>query len=73
MVTNPFLFHGHNTGTTLIEQICKKILKGKDTATIASEIEEDNEDFVRDICAIAEKYMPDYDVDQIYQEWKSKA
>ena len=59
--------------TTLIEQICKKILKGKDSATIASEIEEDNEDFVREICAIAEKYMPDYDVDQIYEEWKSKA
>ena len=36
------------------------------------EIEEDNEDFAREICAIAEKYMPDYDVDQIYEEWKSK-
>ena len=36
------------------------------------EIEEDNEDFVREICAIAEKYIPDYDVDQIYEEWKSK-
>ena len=55
-----------------IGQICKKLLKGKSVAVIASEIEED-EDYVKEISSIAEKYQPDYDEKAIYKEWKQKA
>ena len=53
----------------LIGLICKKLLKGKSVDVIASEVEED-EEYVRGICSIAEKYLPDYDVEKIYEEWK---
>ena len=56
---------------TLIKQICKKLSKGKSVSVIADEIEED-EAFVDEICAIAEKYAPDYDEEKIYEEWKQK-
>ena len=52
-----------------ISQICKKLVKCKSTDIIASEIEED-EAFVKEICSIAEKYLPDYDEDKIYDELK---
>lgn len=29
-----------------------------------------DEAFVKEICSIAEKYLPDYDEDKIYDEWK---
>ena len=53
----------------LIELICKKLIKGKNLDIIASEIEEDKE-FVEEICSVAKKYIPDYDVERIYDEWK---
>lgn len=53
----------------LIELICKKLIKGKNLDIIASEIEED-EEFVEEICSVAKKYIPDYDVERIYDEWK---
>ena len=55
---------------TLIDQICKKLLKGKSTEEIATEIEDDSEEFTKEISDIAEKYLPDYDVEKIYEEWK---
>jgi len=57
---------------TLIALICKKLAKGKSIETIADEVEED-EEFVKEICAIAEKYLPDYDEEQIYEEWKQQS
>ncbi|WP_022765337.1 Rpn family recombination-promoting nuclease/putative transposase [Butyrivibrio sp. XPD2006] len=54
---------------SLIGLICKKLLKGKSVEIIASEVEED-EEYVKGICSVAEKYLPDYDVEKIYEEWK---
>ena len=51
----------------LIEQICKKIKNGKTLDVIADEVEEEVEN-IKPICAIAEKYAPNYDVDAIYEE-----
>ncbi|SEK63560.1 conserved hypothetical protein (putative transposase or invertase) [Butyrivibrio sp. ob235] len=61
--------HGIEQGTDrhLIEQICKKLSKGKDTATIADEVEEDVS-VVQKICDVANQYAPDYDVDDIFNE-----
>lgn len=55
----------------IIAKICKKLLKGKSIETIASEIEE-QESFVKEICTIAERFLPDCDEDAIYDEWKKK-
>ncbi len=55
----------------LIDQICKKLIKGKNTEVIAAEIEE-SEVFVKEISAIAEKYLPNYDIEKIYEGWKQK-
>ncbi len=54
---------------TIITQICKKLLKGKDAATIADEIEEPVERVIK-ICEIAKKYLPDYDARKIMEELK---
>ena len=54
----------------LIGLICKKLLKGKSVDVIASEVEE-NEEYVKGICSIAEKHLPDYDEEEIYEEWKN--
>ena len=53
----------------IISQIRKKLLKGKDSATIADEIEEPV-DKVSRICEIASKYLPNYDVNKIMNELK---
>ncbi|WP_022760882.1 hypothetical protein [Butyrivibrio sp. AD3002] len=53
------------TDRHLIDQICKKLSKGKDTAIIADEVEEDIS-VVEKICDVAKEYAPDYDVDSIY-------
>ena len=52
---------------TIIAQICKKLVKGKDVAEIADALEEP-EDYVSKICEIASKYLPDYDVHKIMAE-----
>lgn len=54
---------------SLIGLICKKLAKGKSINIIADEVEED-EDYVKEICEIAENYAPDYDVEKVYDEWK---
>lgn len=59
------------TDRHLIEQICKKLSKGKDTETIADEVEEDL-DVVQTICNVAGSYAPDYDLDAIYNALKAK-
>ena len=55
---------------TVIGQICKKLFNGKSINIIASEVEED-EEHVKEIASIAEKYLPDYDEEKIYEEWKN--
>ncbi len=52
----------------LIEQICKKLVKGKDVYTIASEVEE-SEDYVSAIVKIASAYAPEYNAEKIFDEF----
>ncbi len=52
---------------TIISQICKKLIKGKDAVVIADEIEEPVEK-VSKICSIASQYLPNYDVRKIMEE-----
>lgn len=51
----------------LIEQVCKKISKGKLPEQIAEELEEDISN-IKPICDSVAKYAPDYDYDKIYNE-----
>ena len=44
-----------------------KLLKGKNAATIANEIEESVERVAK-ICEVASKYLPDYDAGKIMDE-----
>ncbi len=50
-----------------ISQACRKLCKNKSLETIADEIEETLE-YTTLLCNIAQKYAPEYDVEQIYQE-----
>ena len=58
---------GEGSSKHLIEQVCKKLVKGKSIETIADEVEETVET-IKPIFDIAVKYVPDYDVDAIYNE-----
>lgn len=51
----------------LVEQICKKLKKGKSVAEIAEALEED-EPRIQAIINAVEKYAPDYNVDEILKE-----
>lgn len=68
---------GHDVGYDegdigrLILQIAKKTSKGKSHSTIADEIEEDVS-FVEEICSIAEKVSPEFDVKKIATEYLSR-
>ena len=50
----------------LIEQVCKKLSKGKSLQIIAEELEEDP-DVIEEICRAAEPFAPNYDVEAIYE------
>lgn len=50
----------------LIKSVCKKIVKGKDIAVIADELEED-EFTIRKIVSAAAEYAPEYGASKIYQ------
>ncbi|MBQ8589838.1 MAG: hypothetical protein IJ486_05235, partial [Firmicutes bacterium] len=50
----------------LIDQICKKLSKGKSVSVIADELEEDIS-VVESVCKIAKDFAPDYDSEQIYE------
>lgn len=54
----------------LIEQICKKLKKGKTPEIIAEELEEDIS-VIEQICKIAEAYAPEYDSNKIYEKLKN--
>ncbi len=54
----------------LIDQICRKLRRGKDVPQIADEVEED-EIRVQLICDIAGRFAPDFDTDQVFEAvWK---
>ena len=50
----------------LIGQVCRKLKKGMPIDRIAAELEED-EDRIRAIVNVAEKYAPDYDIEKIVE------
>lgn len=54
----------------IISQTCRKLCKGKDCTTIASELEEDIS-LIKNICNIAAGFAPDYDCNNIYNLLKS--
>lgn len=54
----------------LFSLLCKKLKKGKTPECIAEELEEEV-DTVQTMCDIAQKYAPDYDIDKIYEDWKT--
>lgn len=55
----------------LVEQICRKLQKGKNAKLIAEELEEDI-DYVAEICKAAENSAPDYDPRMVYRAWKKE-
>lgn len=50
----------------LIEMVCRKLRKGKLSAQIAEELDEDFAETER-ICAAAQQCAPEYDSERIYQ------
>ena len=52
----------------IIDQVCKKLKKGKTVSCIAEEIEESLEG-IEVICEVAKKYAPNYDIDKICEEY----
>lgn len=52
----------------LIEQVCKKLRKGKDAFVIAEELDEDF-DKVDEIIQMAESYAPTFDPKEIWEKW----
>lgn len=59
---------GFREGTEkkLISQVCAKLGKGKTSAVIADELEEEEENILK-IFRVAKSFAPDYDVDEIYR------
>lgn len=55
----------------LVEQICRKLKRGKIPEVIADELEEELS-VIREICNTAKNYEPEYDSDQIYNAWKCR-
>lgn len=55
--------------TKLVEMICRKLKKGKSAEQIAEELEEDKS-LVEEICLAAEALGSDYDVGEVYRNWK---
>ena len=55
----------------LIEKICQKRKKGLPPEIISEHLEEDIS-LVRAICSIADNFSPEYDTNQIFEEWKNK-
>lgn len=51
----------------LLNQICKKLRKGKDPLIISQELEEEYE-VITDICAKAETLAPDYNCDLLFEK-----
>lgn len=52
---------------TILSKVCRKLQKGKPIDVIADELEEELE-HIEQICQVAERFVPEYDVEQIYEE-----
>lgn len=52
---------------TLVSQVCRKLAKGMEAAAIADMLEEE-EDVIQDICDVAKRYAPEYDIESITEE-----
>lgn len=63
--------HGKRIGrdTLLVEQVCRKLKKGKEPEQIADELEEELE-VISAICKAAESAGPEYDCEVVYRNWK---
>jgi hypothetical protein len=48
--------------------VCKKLRRHKSVSEIAEDLEED-EEIIKEMCDVAEKYAPEYDVDKVMEEW----
>ena len=55
----------------IIDQVCKKLKKGKTVSCIAEELEESLEG-IEIICEVAKKYAPNYDIDKICEEYHNR-
>lgn len=53
----------------LVEQVCRKLRKGKVMEQIADELEEELE-IIAVICKAAEAAAPEYDSDMVYRNWQ---
>lgn len=64
---------GRNEGEQrkLIQLICKKLQKNVSIPEIADMLEEDV-DTIQNICNVASKYAPEYDIDKIMEELSYK-
>lgn len=56
---------------SLVSQVCKKLAKHKDAATIADELEE-SEEKIHLIIKVADGFAPDYPVDEICKKAKDQ-
>lgn len=54
----------------LLDQICKKVAKGKNVATIADEVEEDEETVDKLVNVIMTFDAGNHDTKEIYMKWK---
>ena len=52
----------------LIEQVCKKLKKGKEITQIADELEIE-EAIISEICAVAAACAPEYDYESVLERW----
>ena len=50
----------------LINQVCRKLQKGKAPSVIAEELEEDAA-LIQSICEVACSFAPEYDAERIYE------
>ena len=59
---------GRNEGILRdVTAVCKKLIKGKSEEQIADELEQEQE-YISQICSIAEMYAPDYNSNAIFQK-----
>ena len=52
---------------TLVSLVCRKLAKGMEAMAIADMLEEE-EDVIQDICDVAKRYAPEYDIESITEE-----
>lgn len=53
----------------LIQQVCRKLAKGKTTSEIAVDLEEETE-IIEKICRAVQQCGPEADAEQIYVAWQ---